>query len=86
MRLARPRPSKGVAREYLPAFEGWRRRAFPALALRREHKKRLFLLEEQQAMRGSNTPPEILNEITSLHEKIAEVERNMLLLGVDLSI
>jgi hypothetical protein len=50
------------------------------MALATTHKRRLRLLEEQQARRGADTPPGIVLEIEDITKQIAELDAQLALL------
>ncbi|MEO7911384.1 MAG: AAA family ATPase [Roseiflexaceae bacterium] len=50
------------------------------MALATAHKRRLRLLEEQQALRGADTPPDIVIEIEDITKQIADLDAQLALL------
>jgi hypothetical protein len=50
------------------------------MALATQHKRRLRVLEEQQALRGASTPPEIIIEIEDIARQIADLDAQLALL------
>jgi hypothetical protein len=50
------------------------------MALATTHKRRLRLLEEQQALRGADTPPDIMIEIEDITKQIAALDAQLALL------
>jgi hypothetical protein len=46
-------------------------------ALIAQHERRLFLLQEQQALKGSSTPPEVLLEIEDIDKTVADLQRQL---------
>jgi hypothetical protein len=50
------------------------------MALATTHKRRLRLLEEQRALRGAGTPPDIVIEIEDITAQIADLDARLALL------
>jgi hypothetical protein len=50
------------------------------MALATAHKRRLRVLEEQQALRGADTPPDIVIEIEDISRQIADLDARLALL------